>query len=107
MSKVMLIGLASGEQIVGKVADPGFMDHIFILVKNPAILVAGEQGLGMGPWLMYSNANTDGVTVNVSNIVFAVEPRIEIVNQYNAQYGNGLVLPNKQVETPELSLTTE
>jgi hypothetical protein len=109
MSKVMLVGLVSGEQIVGKMDDIWSDSELLLWVniKNPAILVGGEKGLGMAPWLLYTNAEKEGVMLKASNIVFAAEPRIEIVNQYNAQYGNGLVLPTKEVAAPELSLTTE
>ena len=105
--KVMLLALATGEQVIGKTFK-NVWDHSTICIKNPAVLVAAEKGLGMAPWLMYTNAEKDGVTINTSKILFVAEPRIEIVNQYNAQYGNGLVLPSKGIEapTPELTLAT-
>jgi hypothetical protein len=106
MSKVMLIGLVSGEQVVGKVDDVLTNDP-YINIKNPAILVAGEKGLGMAPWLLYTNAEKDGVSIKTSNMVFSVEPRIEIVNQYNTQYGNGLVLPAQGIQTPELKIVAD
>lgn len=107
MSKIMVIGLVSTEQIVGKV-DEDWMDKKFITIKNPAILVAQEKGLGMGPWLYYyTNAEKEGAVINMDNVVFAAECRQELANQYNAQYGNGLVLPANQVQTPELKIVAE
>ena len=105
--KVMLLALATGEQVIGKTVEDVW-DHSTVTIKNPAVLVAAEKGLGMAPWLMYTTAEKDGVTINTSKILFVAEPRIEIVNQYNAQYGNGLVIPSKTVEapTPELTLAT-
>ena len=107
MSKVMVLGLVSGEQVIGKV-DEGWNTTAFITVKNPAILIAQEKGLGIAPWLyMYTNAEKDGAVINTSNVVFAAEARLELANQYNAQYGNGLVLPASQVQTPELKIVAD
>jgi len=107
MTKIMLLGLTSGEQIIAKIPDNFTFNTTHVDVKNPSILVpANEKGLGMAPWLMYTNAETDHVRINVSMIVFVAEPRSEISEQYNAIYGNGLVVPNsKKVETPSLKLT--
>ena len=103
----MLLGLVSGEQVMGKVSEDVWSNSS-ITVKNPAVLVAAEKGLGMAPWLLYTVAEKDGVSLNVNNIVWATEPRQEITNQYNAQYGNGLILPSNKVEAPapELTLAT-
>jgi hypothetical protein len=105
--KVMLLALATGEQVIGKTTE-NVWDNSTVTIKNPAVLVAAEKGLGMAPWLLYTTAEKEGVTINTSKIMFVAEPRIEIVNQYNAQYGNGLVLPSKGIEapTPELTLAT-
>lgn len=103
----MLLALATGEQVIAK-ASENVWDHTTVTLKNPAVLVAAEKGLGMAPWLMYTTAEKDGVCINTSKILFVAEPRIEIVNQYNAQYGNGLVLPTQgiQAPAPELTLAT-
>jgi hypothetical protein len=105
--KVMLLGLVSGEQVMGKVSEDVWSNSS-VTVKNPAVLVAAEKGLGMAPWLLYTVAEKEGVSLNVNNIVWATEPRQEITNQYNAQYGNGLILPSNKVEAPapELTLAT-
>ena len=102
--KVMLLALATGEQVIGKTCE-NVWEHATISVKNPAVLVAAEKGLGMAPWLLYTTAEKEGVTINTSKIMFVAEPRTEIINQYNAQYGNGLVLPSKSIEAPTPGLT--
>lgn len=105
MTKVMLLGLTSGEQIIAKIPEGyDFSDHQ-IKVKNPAILVPQDKGLGMAPWLLYTTAETEGVMINSNMVVFVGEPRPEISEQYNAIYGNGLVVPStKKVESPSLKL---
>lgn len=106
MNKIMLLGLTSGEQVIGKIPQNYDFTISEVLVKNPAILVPQEKGLGMAPWLMYTNAETDNVHINSSNIVFIVEPRSEITEQYEATFGNGLVVPQpKSIKTPELKIT--
>lgn len=102
----MLMGLSSGEQVIAKIPSEYEFGTSFIDIKNPAILVpANEKGLGMAPWLMYTNAEKDKVRINTSSIVFVAEPRSEISEQYNVVYGNGLVIPtNKNIEQPNLKL---
>ena len=100
----MLIGLINGEQIIAKISND-ILEHNHFTIKNPAVLVNAEKGLGMAPWLVWANVEKYGVMINKSNVVFVSEPRIEIVNQYNAQYGNGLVLPTQSVEAPSPQLT--
>jgi hypothetical protein len=102
--KVMLLGLTTGEQVMGKVSEDIF-DGNSVVVKNPAVLVAVEKGMGMAPWLLYTVAEKEGVNINAKNVVWATEPRPEIVNQYNAQYGNGLIVPSNKIETPSPELT--
>ena len=89
---------------MGKVTEAVFVNS-YIVVKNPAVLVQVEKGMGMAPWLLYSVAEKDGVQINRENIVWATEPRPEIATQYNAQYGNGLILPSNQIQTPSPELT--
>jgi hypothetical protein len=105
---IMLLGLTSGEQVIAKVPSNFTFDTTYVDLKNPAILVpANEKGLGMAPWLMYTNAEKDHVRVNTSMIVFVAEPRQEISEQYNTIYGNGLVIPSKKVEEAGLKLVAE
>jgi len=107
MTKIMLLGLTSGEQVIAKIPDNFDFTQSFVDIKNPSILVpANEKGLGMAPWLMYTTAETDHVRINTSMIVFVAEPRSEISEQYNAIYGNGLVVPSSgKIETAGLKLT--
>ena len=103
----MLIGLSSGEQIVAKLEDHSLTND-YLILKNPGMLVAAaEKGLGMAPWLMYTTAVKDGVTVNKNHVVFMAEPCTEIVNEYNAKYGNGLIIPTKNIETPQLQIVAD
>ena len=102
----MLLGLTSGEQVIAKIPSDYDFTGSYLDIKNPAILVpANEKGLGMAPWLMYTNAEKDKVRINTASVVFTAEPRSEISEQYNAIYGNGLVIPtSKTIEEPTLKL---
>jgi len=103
---IALIGLTSGEQIVGKIPESYDFTTSEVLVKNPAILVPQEKGLGMAPWLMYTTAEKDNVQINSANVVFIAKPRSEINEQYEATFGSGLVVPpTKSIETPQLKIT--
>ena len=39
-------------------------------------------------------------------IMFAIKPQVELMNQYNESIGRGLVVPEKNVSAPNLTLTT-
>ena len=70
----MLLALATGEQVIGKTTE-NVWDNSTVTIKNPAVLVAAEKGLGMAPWLLYTTAEKEGVTINTSKIMFVAEPR--------------------------------
>lgn len=104
----MLVGLATGEQVMGKISDDFWSDH-YISIKNPAVIVNTEKGLGIAPWLMYTTAHTEPMKINKDNVIWVADLPSDIVNQYNTQYGNGLVLPSKEVQAPpapELVMST-
>ena len=69
-----------------------------LLVK----VIRGGQ-LGMMGWMPY--ADYKEIELDNKFIMFAIKPQIELMNQYNENLGNGLVVPDKKVTSPKLSLT--
>lgn len=99
---VKLIGLPSGEQLLVTVVGE---DGTKIQVKDPAVLLPAGQGrLAIVPWLPYGE--TDNMTIAKDKIVFNIEAKTDLLNEYNAQFGSGLVVPpQKEIATPKLVLT--
>ena len=60
--------------------------------------------LGLMPWMPY--ADYKDLEMDNRFIMFAIKPQIELMNQYNESIGSGLVVPEKNVSAPNLTLTT-
>jgi hypothetical protein len=98
MSTVRLFRLNSGEEVLAKVIEPPSSNERTWLVKNPAVLLPmGNGKLGMAPWLPY--CETDNLSLPEDAIAFTVEPKTQLSNDYNQNFGSGLVVPDKSVET--------
>lgn len=101
MSNVQLIGLVSGEQIIAKIE---LIENVYS-IKNPAIIVpVGKGELALAPWLPYTTVDQTGVQIHKDRITFVLTPQPELANNYNTTFGNGLIIPDKTVEAPKLSL---
>ena len=103
MSKVQIVRLSTGEEIVAKATEN---DDSYTL-KSPAILIpAGRDQLAFGQWLPYADIE-NGIEINKKYIVFVVEPMTELANQYSSSFGSGIVVPEKgPVAGASLKLST-
>jgi hypothetical protein len=96
-----IVRLSSGEEVICKTETDGETTKI----KNPAILMPmGGGQLGMMPWMPY--ADYKELELDNKFIMFAIKPQLELMNQYNEQFGSGLVVPDKNVSSPNLTLST-
>ncbi len=108
MSEVKLFRLNSGEEVICKVLENPQAQTKFgtWLIKSPAILIPiGNGKLGLAPWLPY--CETDNLELPEKAVSFVVEPKTQLVNEYNENFGSGLVIPDKTVDAPPLRLITE
>lgn len=99
---VKLIGLSSGEQLMVDIVDE---DGTKIQVKTPAVLLPAGQGrLAIVPWLPYGE--TENMTIGKDKVTFMIQPKTDLLNEYNTQFGSGLVVPpQKEIATPKLVLS--
>ena len=96
---VKLIGLPSGEQLL---ADVVSNDGNGVMVKSPAVLLPAGQGrIALVPWLPY--AETDNMLLKT--VSYMIPPKTDLLNEYNTMFGNGLVIPPKELATPKLVLS--
>jgi hypothetical protein len=106
MSEVKLFRLNSGEEVISKVLDNSHTRAGSWLLKSPAIILpVGNGKLGMAPWLPY--CETDSMELPEKAVAFVATPKTQLVNDYNENFGSGLVVPDKTVEAPPLRLITE
>ena len=79
-------------------------------LKNPCILIAtGQSSLGLAPWAFMTKDGTaggDGIEIKNEHILFVADAQDEIYNQYSEQFDSGLVVPKKEVSSPDLKITT-
>jgi len=105
MSEVKLFRLNSGEEVISKVLENSKTSGTWLL-KSPAIILPmGNGKLGMAPWLPY--CETDNMELPEKAVAFVAVPRVQLVNEYNENFGSGLVVPDRSVEAPPLRLITE
>ena len=64
-------------------------------------LSSGEEIICWMPYADYKELEIDN-----KFIMFIIKPQVELMNQYNENLGNGLVVPDKKVAAPSLTLST-
>ena len=105
MSKIKIVRLTSGEELIAKAEET----DTHVTLKKPAILIpAGKDQLAFGQWLPYANI-TDGVEISLNYVVFIVDPMDELAAQYEESFGSGLVVPKagNVISGAPLKLTTQ
>ena len=101
MSQVKIVRLTSGEEIIAKVEKT----ETHVKMKKPAIIIpAGKEQIGLMGWLPYTKAE-DGIEIQLTSVLFIVEPMEEMIQQYEQSFGSGLVVPNSTISTPSLKFT--
>ena len=99
--EIRIVRLSSGEEGLCKTETDGKTTKM----KNPALLMPmGGGQLGLMPWMPY--ADYQDLEMDNRFIMFAIKPQVELMNQYNESIGIGLVVHEKNVSTPNLTLTT-
>ena len=104
MSKVKIVRLTSGEELIAKVEE----SESTVTLKKPAILIpAGKDQLAFGQWLPYADIS-NGIEISTDYVVFTIDPMDALVAQYEESFGSGLVVPkaNDIISGAPLKLTT-
>lgn len=102
MSDVKLVLFNNGLQIVGEFTE---VDSSLgkVTVKKPVQLMfaprseqeaaTGKMGMAFTPFMQYTEEWTTGVVFSANDILSVLNPITELVNNYSANFGSGLVLP--------------
>lgn len=97
---VSVMRIVTGETVIGSVTDKGDSYSI----KKPVMIVpVGKQEFGMAPWLPF--AKEESVSVAKINVIYCVEANTELSNEYNSNFGSGLVMPTGGVKPASLKIT--
>lgn len=97
---VSVLRIVTGETVIGVVTENGDL----CTIKKPVMIVpVNKQEFGLAPWLPFAKEET--VTVAKSNIVYCVEATVELSNEYNSNFGSGLVMPTGGVKPAGLKIS--
>ena len=79
MSKVELVRLVSGEEVLAKIENMGEATSF----DKPHIIIPTQaKGIALMPWCPYSNIQEDGVVVPNDKIMFITTPHDDLVKEY-------------------------
>ena len=92
MSKVKIVRLQSGEEIICKVSE-GSKKGTICLNKAAIIIPVGQGQIGLSPFMPYATFPEKGLEVKDTHVMFIIEPVEEFLNEYNTAFGSGLVVP--------------
>jgi hypothetical protein len=86
---VVLLRLTTGEELITKETKLGKYSKVACLIPNQ------QGGIAIMPWMPYvkGTQSDEGVSIDSANIVFKGEPVDELVKEYNANFGSGLITP--------------
>jgi len=80
-----------------------------LTLKNCCVLVpSGQSGIAMAPWMPFAkrDKNSD-IELPKGNVMFMFDVIDEIREQYEEQFGSGIVKPKSKILTPgDLKITT-
>mgnify|MGYP002622226032 FL=1 len=89
MSKVELVRLVSGEEVLAKIENMGEATSF----DKPHIIIPTQaKGIALMPWCPYSNIQEDGVVVPNDKIMFITTPHDDLVKEYTTMV-TGIEMP--------------
>ncbi len=92
---VKIIKLANSEEILCELVSE---NESTTTVKNPTLLVPHNNNVAMVPYMPFADYDK-GLQIPSSHIMFVVDARDEVVEQFEQQF-NPLVTPTKKIVTP-------
>ena len=87
---IKVLKLITGEEIIADVEELGNG----LTLRNPARLAIHGQGAILVPWLMLTQETN--FEILKSHVLFEGDADAELVNGYNQQFGNGLVIAGNE-----------
>lgn len=99
---ILGIKLVTGEEVIADIENSG--DNRMILTNPVALrmvppqIQGGPPSMGFVPFPMFAAPNRK-ILIEPLHVVYSYLPDEEIVSNYNAQFGSGIVTPSKQIIT--------
>ena len=103
-SKVKVIRLLSGEEILGEVEQDKKggvykVSNLCQVVTSYTDADAATANVGIAPYMPYADIS-EGIEIHDNYVGFIVEPVTALMNEYNKIFGSGLIVPDSGIQTP-------
>lgn len=102
---VKVIKLITGEEIISTVTDIEIEGREIIQVSQPAIIILmpnddnpNQAQIGLAPWAPYANNQVAHIMPNA--IAAIIDPKPELVTEYEKLYGSKIITPSREIVTP-------
>ena len=92
--KVQIFVLINSQIFMGSAAENP--PHGLTVITNPVIVVQTREGYAMAPPTQLTK--NDKLSIKNDHIVNKLEVLEDVANEYNAKFGNGLVVINKNLD---------
>ncbi len=92
MSKIKLVRLSTGEELVGYVEENS-ADSSITITDAFSVVSTGEGQMGFIPFMAYTTAHADGFTVGNRWVMFTLDPAPEVEAKIR-QLVSGIVVPD-------------
>ena len=99
-SEIKIMRLVTGEEIICDVSTESSSRYgVVYNIKDVAILIPTEANqLGLAPFVPYSTASADGITLAEKDVMFVTKPVDDLRKQYQNMFSK-LMTPNQGIVT--------
>ena len=99
-SEIKIMRLVTGEEIICDVSTESSSRYgVVYNIKDVAILIPTEANqLGLAPFVPYSTASVDGITLAEKDVMFVTKPVDDLRKQYQNMFSK-LMTPNQGIVT--------
>ena len=99
-SEIKIMRLVTGEEIICDVSTESSSRYgVVYNIKDVAILIPTEANqLGLAPFVPYSTASVDGITLAEKDVMFVTKPINDLRKQYQNMFSK-LMTPNQGIVT--------
>ena len=99
-SEIKIMRLITGEEIICDVSTESSSRYgVVYNIKDVAILIPTEANqLGLAPFVPYSTASVDGITLAEKDVMFVTKPVDDLRKQYQNMFSK-LMTPNQGIVT--------
>lgn len=93
--QVKLIRLRTGEELIAKIVSLG--DTVVTMTNVTILLPTQSNSLALTPFMPYTKIDSTGVDIDMSDIMFTLDPVDDLLNRYKEIHGDLITPPEKRI----------